>query len=67
MIVLVAMQMWQSAQSLYDQRRDQLRIAVEATKTAIEAQYAAYKAGSITEDEAKARAKTILYRVRFNG
>ena len=36
-------------------------------KTAIEAQYDAYKAGAITEAEAKARAKSILYAVRFNG
>jgi len=67
MIVLIAMQIWGSAQSLYEQRKDQLRIAVESTKTAIEAQYNAYKAGAITEAEAKARAKTILYGVRFNG
>jgi methyl-accepting chemotaxis protein len=67
MIVLIAMQIWGSAQSLYEQRRDQLRIAVESTMTAIAAQYNAYKAGAISEAEAKARAKAILYGVRFNG
>jgi methyl-accepting chemotaxis protein len=67
MLVLVALQAWGVAQSLYDQRKDQLRVAVESTKTALEAQYDAYKVGAITEAEAKARAKSILYKVRFNG
>ena len=67
MIVLIGVQIWGSAQSLYEQRKDQLRIAVESTATAIQAQYDAYKAGAMTEAEAKARAKTILYGVRFNG
>ncbi len=66
MIALVAVQTWRSINEIYDARRDQLRSVVEVAFKAVDGQYAAFKAGKITEAEAQDRAKSVLRSMRYN-
>jgi methyl-accepting chemotaxis protein len=67
MIALVAYQTWRGVQDIYAARQEQLRDVVEVAHKAVEGQYAAFKAGKISEAEAQERAKAIVRSMRYNG